>query len=198
VKRSVLARWASRLCIIGLIVVLAAGLVPGMAPATARAQSTCSAWHIVGVGENLYRIGLRYGVPYPVIAAANGISNPNRINAGQRICIPAYSGGFVTGTTSTVAQPATLVVPPYVDLLPDLPFYYPLVEPVTGNLGHQSRYWPQYGGRWNLASIILEPAIQIWTPCEPEAVLYDLHLACSKTGLGWFISFSLLPPEPAP
>ncbi len=45
-------------------------------------------WHIVQRGENLYRIGLRYGVSYWAIAWANGISNVNHIYAGQVLRIP--------------------------------------------------------------------------------------------------------------
>ena len=44
--------------------------------------------HIVQRGENLYRIALRYGVTVQAIAAANGIVNPHRIYAGQRLVIP--------------------------------------------------------------------------------------------------------------
>ncbi|NWF71267.1 MAG: LysM peptidoglycan-binding domain-containing protein [Chloroflexi bacterium] len=53
-----------------------------VAPAGARAA------HIVRSGENLFRIGLRYGVDYRIIAAYNGIANPARIFVGQCIIIP--------------------------------------------------------------------------------------------------------------
>ena len=39
-------------------------------------------------GENLFRIGLRYGIPYQDLARINGISNPHQISAGQTIYIP--------------------------------------------------------------------------------------------------------------
>jgi subtilisin-like proprotein convertase family protein/LysM repeat protein len=44
--------------------------------------------HIVQAGENLFRIGLRYGVPYQVLGALNGIAPPYTIFPGQRIIIP--------------------------------------------------------------------------------------------------------------
>jgi nucleoid-associated protein YgaU len=44
--------------------------------------------HIVRSGENLYRIGLRYGVPYTEIARVNGITDVTRIYAGQVLIIP--------------------------------------------------------------------------------------------------------------
>ncbi|HEY1409065.1 MAG TPA: LysM peptidoglycan-binding domain-containing protein [Promineifilum sp.] len=44
--------------------------------------------HIVQPGENLYRIGLRYGFTYQELAAYNGITNPNALEVGQQIRIP--------------------------------------------------------------------------------------------------------------
>lgn len=44
--------------------------------------------HTVQAGENLYRIGLRYGVSYQELAAYNGISNPDVLSVGQQIRIP--------------------------------------------------------------------------------------------------------------
>ncbi len=49
----------------------------------------CSATHVVQPGENLFRIGLRYGYTVNQLAAANPeIVNPNNIKVGQVICIP--------------------------------------------------------------------------------------------------------------
>jgi LysM repeat protein len=44
--------------------------------------------HIVQAGETLFRIGLRYGVPYEEIAAYNGLPDPTDIDVGQQIRIP--------------------------------------------------------------------------------------------------------------
>lgn len=67
-------------------------VVPASAPSwTAPAPVSTWAtgrWHIVQRGENLYRIGLRYGVSYWTIAWANGLTNVNRIYAGQVLRIP--------------------------------------------------------------------------------------------------------------
>jgi LysM repeat protein len=72
--------------VVGLLV--AALLLP-MGAQTVSA-STCPI-HIVQRGENLYRISLRYGTTVHAIARANGISNPSRIYAGQRLVIPCGS-----------------------------------------------------------------------------------------------------------
>lgn len=44
--------------------------------------------HTVAAGENLFRIGLRYGLTAEELAAYNGIPNVNLINVGQQIRIP--------------------------------------------------------------------------------------------------------------
>lgn len=60
--------------------------VSGCASSPPPAQP--AVYHVVAPGENLYRIGLRYGVPAAVIARANGISDVTQISVGQRLYIP--------------------------------------------------------------------------------------------------------------
>jgi LysM repeat protein len=45
--------------------------------------------HIVQAGENLYRIALRYGFTVEELVAYNNIANPDAIDVGQAIRIPA-------------------------------------------------------------------------------------------------------------
>jgi lipoprotein NlpD len=52
------------------------------------ACSTNGVYHRVRPGENLYRIGKAYGIPLKRLAAANHLSDPSRIEIGQRIFIP--------------------------------------------------------------------------------------------------------------
>ena len=49
--------------------------------------------HEVQPGENLFRIGLRYGVSIQALMQVNGITNPNLIFAGQVLIIPTTSNG---------------------------------------------------------------------------------------------------------
>ena len=49
---------------------------------------TCRSYHTVAMGENLYRISLRYGVSMWAIAEANHITNLSLIFVGQVLCIP--------------------------------------------------------------------------------------------------------------
>ena len=63
----------------------------------------CATQYTVKAGDNLYRIGLAHNVPFPQIAAANNLANPNLIFVGQVLCIPAAAtaGPTATGPTPT-------------------------------------------------------------------------------------------------
>jgi spore germination protein len=81
--------------------------------------------YVVQRGDNLFRIGLRFNVPYQQIAQANGILNPNLIYPEQQLTIPNVAtnctplpgtpfpvtqspGGGGGGRTHTVMQGETL------------------------------------------------------------------------------------------
>lgn len=49
---------------------------------------TCSTYHTIACGENLYRISLKYNVSMWRIARCNGIRNLNYIRWGDTLCIP--------------------------------------------------------------------------------------------------------------
>jgi len=78
---------------------LGAWLVP------AASAATCSAQYTVKPGDNLFRIGLSVGVPWPQIATANNLSNPSLIFPGQVLCIPGTGtpAPTATGPTPTAA-----------------------------------------------------------------------------------------------
>lgn len=57
-------------------------------PPAPQPQPPAYRTHVVQAGENLYRIGLRYGVNWLTIAAANGIAYPYWVYAGQVLRIP--------------------------------------------------------------------------------------------------------------
>ena len=61
------------------------GAYPACAPPSAVAGTTV---YIVRRGDTLYSIARRYGTTVAAIARANGIANPHRIWAGQRLVIP--------------------------------------------------------------------------------------------------------------
>lgn len=66
--------------------------------------------HVVQPGENLYRIGLRYGLSVDVLAQANNIANTAQIFAGQTLVIPDM--------TQAVENPLIAVEPSYHDVAP--------------------------------------------------------------------------------
>ncbi|MHB8625391.1 MAG: LysM peptidoglycan-binding domain-containing protein [Aggregatilineales bacterium] len=49
------------------------------------------AYYTVQPGDNLFRIGLKFGLNVQVMASANGIVNPNIIYVGQRLVVPGVS-----------------------------------------------------------------------------------------------------------
>ena len=51
-------------------------------------QGTTGIWYTVRRGDTLWRIARQYGVTVNAIVAANGLADPNRIYAGQRLFIP--------------------------------------------------------------------------------------------------------------
>jgi LysM repeat protein len=52
------------------------------------ANPVCVTYHTIRWGETLYKIGLRYNLTWKPIAQANNLANPDRIYAGQVLCIP--------------------------------------------------------------------------------------------------------------
>lgn len=66
------------------VFILAVMIFPAMQPALA---ATCTQYHTVKRGENLYRIGLQYGVSWKVLAENNDLDNPRIIYPGQKLCV---------------------------------------------------------------------------------------------------------------
>lgn len=63
----------------------------GSAPAPTAVAPAAARTHVVQPGEHLTGIARRYGVTIAGIAAANGITDPSRIFAGQRLTIPGVA-----------------------------------------------------------------------------------------------------------
>jgi LysM repeat protein len=84
------------------IALLAPTLMHNAGPAQAQ---TGQQTHVVQPGENLYRIALRYGTTWPVLAQANGITNPNLIYVGQVLVIPGPGGPVATPVPTTAPPP---------------------------------------------------------------------------------------------
>lgn len=92
------------LILVVLTLVIAVG---GLALDTEQAaafQGTCAQTHTVAAGQNLFRIGLMYGVRWDTLAAWNGIPNGNLIYVGQVLCV---SGPWTGGTPVVTPPPST-------------------------------------------------------------------------------------------
>lgn len=57
-------------------------------PPSPPAKRTAGFYHVVRPGENLFRIGKAYDVPFEELARLNGIRDASQIRIGQRIFIP--------------------------------------------------------------------------------------------------------------
>ncbi len=74
----------------------------------------CRVLHTVQRGENLFRIGLIYGLTWDQLLAANRISNPNYVPAGTVVCIPnnppAPNPQYGTGGPITTPPTGTVII----------------------------------------------------------------------------------------
>jgi spore germination protein len=59
-------------------------------------------------GDNLYRIGLKFGISWVQIAEANGLVNPNVITVGSELKIPVDTPGPAPAFSHVVKQGETL------------------------------------------------------------------------------------------
>ena len=68
----------------------ARGLAPIVATLVVSLAIGCSTGviHTVRTGENLYRIGKAYGVPYLQLGKVNGLDKPFTLQPGDRIFVP--------------------------------------------------------------------------------------------------------------
>jgi LysM repeat protein len=85
-------RWIGRALVSTL---LAWTMLTTVAPANGAPLDQGSVVHVVEWGETLFRIAQRYGTSVDAISAANGIANPTRIYAGQRLVIPSAAAPAV-------------------------------------------------------------------------------------------------------
>ena len=81
---------------------LALALVVPLAACGGKSPRSGGVYHHVARGENLYRIGLRYGLSADEIARVNGIRDVTSLSVGQRLYIPRRGS-----TQGVAARPRT-------------------------------------------------------------------------------------------
>ncbi len=103
---------------VGILAALALAAALG-APVAATALGPGS--YVVASGDTLSSISARYGVSVSALASANGISNPNFIEAGATLIIPGQGGGAAeTDSAASSTYPAGLsYYPDRLALVPD-------------------------------------------------------------------------------
>jgi lipoprotein-anchoring transpeptidase ErfK/SrfK len=77
-----------------------------LAPTSTTFAQGGTVTHVVGPGDNLYRISLRYGVSVQAVMQANGLTNPYMVFTGQRLVIPT-AGSPVGPAVSVAPSPST-------------------------------------------------------------------------------------------
>ncbi len=68
-------------------------LSPGITPAPITATHPAT-YYVVGPGDTLYEIAVRFGVTLSVLTQVNGIANSNLLDVGQILAIPASDGSL--------------------------------------------------------------------------------------------------------
>lgn len=66
---------------------------PWVAPYTPMPAVTGGIYYVVGPGENLFRIGLKFGTTAQAIATANNIPDPRQVRAGTMVLVPVPPSG---------------------------------------------------------------------------------------------------------
>jgi len=94
---------ACAILLFGLVSACATRVGP---PPTAKRPS--GFYHVVKAGENLYRIGKAYDVPFEELARINGIRDPGQIGVGQRIYIPGAARQLPVAIITPAEAPALL------------------------------------------------------------------------------------------
>jgi cell wall-associated NlpC family hydrolase len=156
---------------------LLAALLGALFAAPAGAQSRT---HTVRLGENLYRIALRYGVTVAALMQANGLHS-DRIRAGQvlRIPVPPLPGPVKARTPSSVAG---LAAPPEIGSEVAAP------RPVRLRRGPKSYHT-------TLAIAAQGTVLQVLGVEEPWYHWYQVKLPDGT--VGWVASGDLRPAGPA-
>lgn len=124
-------------------------------PPASGGGGSCS--YLVRWGDNLFRIGLRYGVTYQYLAVINGIVNPHLIFAGTSLSVPCGGAGEGPSLPSSCAPSETYVVNPGDNL-----FRIALNHGSTVDLIRSAN---------NLWGRVLRPGMNLVIPC-PGSVSY--------------------------
>jgi len=94
------------------------------------AKPVTGIYHYVKAGENLFRIGKAYDVPFEELARLNGIRDASQIRVGQIVFIPGATRQLPVETITPTDSVASLRAPP----ISQDPGGEQLLWPVTGEI----------------------------------------------------------------
>ncbi len=128
----------SQISIVGIVlwVLFVAGCSSRTAaPPSSAAKKIEGVHHVVRAGENLYRIGKAYDVPFAELARVNGIRNAAQIRVGQRIFIPGATQLLPVEIITPVDAPAVMHDPAVPQELPDDGLLWPVTGIINSSFG---------------------------------------------------------------
>lgn len=182
-------RLPTRKFVLILIVALVVSAVGLTVTTPAHAQGgLCAPFHIVQPRENLYRIGLVYGVPWQVLGQINGIRNPNALYVGQVICLPPGVPAFPTQPPATA--PVVVTLPPTAIPTPVVPgVHYPApgtIPSISFNTRNATANTPIliYGSNFPgnaTVEVFIAPRIPGVQPTYPNVVVATYTTAADGT-----------------
>lgn len=177
-----------------------------LTPQDAQVVTNVQGWngcaYTVRRGDNLFRIGVRYGVTYHYLAQINGIYNPNYVFAGQVISVPC--GAVPYPDYNPYRPPNQKVYPPYqcpwcqpFDI-PDgcAPAVQYTVQPgdnlfrIAVNNGSTIQWIRTQNGLWGK---VLRPGVTLDIPC-PGYVKYGPNVATWTPGGPGIVTATPIPP----
>jgi hypothetical protein len=73
---------------------------------TAAVVPNCTQYYTIKAGDTLAKIGAAYNIPWRTLAETNNLSNPNRILAGDTLCLTVSTTATPTATTPAPTNPS--------------------------------------------------------------------------------------------
>lgn len=78
--------------VVAVVAMLLVAMPASAAPASSAGGPGCDQFYTIRRGDTLFRIATRFGTSTGDLARLNGIRNPDRIYAGQTICVRSGHG----------------------------------------------------------------------------------------------------------
>jgi lipoprotein NlpD len=121
------------------VAILLFWLLAGCSTRTASLPTTATTraaglYHVVRPGENLFRIGKAYDVPFEELARLNRINNPSQIHIGQRIFIAGATRQLPVAIITPLEAPAVTPSAPEPEIA-DPSFLSPLSGTINSGFG---------------------------------------------------------------